>query len=104
MWLVTRFSWLFYVFGAYLAFAGVKMVFTDEDDDEDEQFDPDKSLIMRIVGRVIPIARDPHGARLTARENGKLHITKLGLALVVRLKEAYGTIEEDEINEMDAAD
>ena len=83
VWLVTRFSWLFYVFGAYLAFAGVKMVFTDEDDDEDEQFDPDKSLIMRIVGRVIPIARDPHGARLTARENGKLHITKLGLALVV---------------------
>jgi len=30
--------------------------------------------------------------------------TSLGLALVVRLKEAYGTIEEDEINEMDAAD
>jgi len=27
--------------------------------------------------------------------------TALGLALVVRIKESYGTIEEDEIHEMD---
>jgi multicomponent Na+:H+ antiporter subunit C len=27
--------------------------------------------------------------------------TALGLALIVRIKEAYGTVEEDELNQMD---
>lgn len=45
----------------------------------------------------------PHVLILTAIVVGVATIS-LGLALVVRLKEAYGTIEEDEINEMDAAD
>ncbi len=45
----------------------------------------------------------PHVLILTAIVVGVATVS-LGLALVVRLKEAYGTIEEDEINEMDAAD
>ncbi len=44
----------------------------------------------------------PHVLILTAIVVGVATVS-LGLALVVRLKEAYGTIEEDEINEMDAA-
>lgn len=45
----------------------------------------------------------PHVLILTAIVVGVATMA-LGLALVVRLKEAYGTIEEDEINDMDAAD
>jgi len=45
----------------------------------------------------------PHVLILTAIVVG-VATTSLGLALVVRLKEAYGTIEEDEINDRDAAD
>lgn len=44
----------------------------------------------------------PHVLILTAIVVGVATVS-LGLALVVRLKEAYGTIEEDEINEMDDA-
>lgn len=44
----------------------------------------------------------PHVLILTAIVVGVATVS-LGLALVVRIKEAYGTIEEDEINEMDAA-
>ncbi len=44
----------------------------------------------------------PHVLILTAIVVGVATVS-LGLALVVRLKEAYGTIEENEINEMDAA-
>lgn len=42
----------------------------------------------------------PHVLILTAIVVG-VATTALGLALVVRIKEAYGTIEEDEIHEMD---
>jgi len=42
----------------------------------------------------------PHVLILTAIVVG-VATTALGLALVVRIREAYGTIEEDEINEAD---
>ena len=42
----------------------------------------------------------PHVLILTAIVVG-VATTALGLALVIRIKEAYGTIEEDEIHEQD---
>ena len=42
----------------------------------------------------------PHVLILTAIVVG-VATTALGLALVVRIKESYGTIEEDEIHDMD---
>ena len=42
----------------------------------------------------------PHVLILTAVVVG-VATTTLGLALVIRIKEAYGTIEEDEIHEQD---
>jgi multicomponent Na+:H+ antiporter subunit C len=42
----------------------------------------------------------PHAMMLTAIVVG-VSTTALGLALVVRIKEAYGTIEEDEIHDQD---
>jgi multicomponent Na+:H+ antiporter subunit C len=43
----------------------------------------------------------PHVLMLTAIVVG-VATTALGLALVVRIREAYGTIEEDEIRELEA--
>ena len=45
----------------------------------------------------------PHVLMLTAIVVG-IATTALALALVVRIKEGYGTIEEDEIRELDAED
>jgi len=45
----------------------------------------------------------PHVLILTAIVVG-VAVTALGLALIVRIKEAYGTVEEDEILAMDARD
>ncbi len=45
----------------------------------------------------------PHVLILTAIVVG-ISTTALGLALVVRIKEAYGTIEEDDIHEIDEAE
>jgi multicomponent Na+:H+ antiporter subunit C len=43
----------------------------------------------------------PHVLMLTAIVVG-IATTALALALVVRIKEGYGTVEEDDINELDA--
>jgi len=63
----------------------------------------------KIEGATAPILMEgatlysnplPHVLILTAIVVG-IATTALGLALVVRIKESYGTIEEDEINEKD---
>ena len=65
--------------------------------------------LARVDGGTAPIANDafflysnplPHVLILTAIVVG-VAITAVGLALVVRINEAYGTIEEDEIHEQD---
>ena len=65
----------------------------------------------KITGGTAPILVDdpealysnplPHVLILTAIVVG-IATTSVGLALVVRIKEAYGTVEEDEINEIEA--
>ena len=64
----------------------------------------------KLIGGTAPIVADafevysnplPHVLILTAIVVGVATLA-LGLALVVRLREAYGTIEEDEIVEQDA--
>jgi multicomponent Na+:H+ antiporter subunit C len=66
----------------------------------------------KIVGGTAPIIAQgfttyanplPHVLILTAIVVGVATLA-LGLALVVRIREAYGSIEEDEILEKDAAD
>lgn len=61
-----------------------------------------------VEGGAAPIIRDgitvysnplPHVLILTAIVVG-VATTALGLALIVRIKEAYGTIEEDEISDL----
>jgi len=63
--------------------------------------------IGRIDGGTAPIVTDgatvyssplPHVLMLTAIVVG-VAVTAVGLALVVRIKEAYGTVEEDEIED-----
>lgn len=66
----------------------------------------------KVIGGQAPIAVDnavaysnplPHVLILTAIVVG-VATTAVGLALVVRIHEAYGSVEEDDINAMDLAD
>jgi multicomponent Na+:H+ antiporter subunit C len=68
----------------------------------------------KVAGGEAPILREgakssdysnplPHVLMLTAIVVG-IATTALGLSLVVRVKEAYGTIEEDEIDALDRED
>lgn len=76
-WLVSRFSWVFYLFGAYLAYTGIKL-FTEKGEDTD----PEGSIFMRLSRRFLPVARGDHGAQLVVREQGRWMVTRLGLVLL----------------------
>lgn len=77
--LATRFTWVFYVFGAYLAWQGVKLLRGEDDDDGDH----DKSLAIRALRRFVRIVDGDHGGKFTVRIDGRRALTTVAVCLVV---------------------
>jgi tellurite resistance protein TerC len=77
---IQRFSWVFFVFGAFLVYTAVKLVidYRNHDDDEDA---PDNPL-MRFVRKRLPSTDDFHGTKLTVKEQGKRLITPMLFVII----------------------
>ena len=78
VWLVNRFTWTFYIFGGFLVISGIRMLFAGDD----EAPEPEASWFFRAIRKIIPIAKEDHGSRLLAKENGKVVFTYLAVALL----------------------
>ena len=76
--LIHKFEWILYLFGAFLVFAGAKMVFSRK-----EIVRPEKNLAIRIVRRFFPVSHEFDGPRLFTRLNGRRALTPLALVLVL---------------------
>jgi tellurite resistance protein TerC len=77
--LINKFSWTTYLFGAFLLFTAIKMLFTKED----HEFDPKKSLVYRILGKLIPITTHADKEHFFLKKEGKTFATPLFVALIV---------------------
>jgi tellurite resistance protein TerC len=76
--LVYRFAWILYLFGAFLLFAGARMLFHGHAD-----FHPESNSLLRWARRIFPVAAETAGQRFFVTENGRRAVTSLFLALVV---------------------
>lgn len=77
--LFTRFHWLVYVFGAFLVFTGIKMLFESEEDIELSE-----TRVMRVLSRFLPMDISHRDTpELFTRQSGKLVATKYFVALFV---------------------
>jgi len=77
--LINKFAWTTYLFGAFLIFTAGKMLFQKDD----AEFEPKKSWIYRILGKIIPITHHTEGEHFFLKENGKNYATPLFVALIV---------------------
>jgi tellurite resistance protein TerC len=77
--LVTKFSWVLYIFGAFLVYTGYKM-FTASDN---EEFDPHESKIYRFMKRFLPLVPHDGEGRYMIRENGKPAYTTLFVVVIM---------------------
>ena len=77
--LINKFSWMTYLFGAFLIFTAFKMLFKGDEDD----FDPKESLVYRIIGKVIPITSHTEKEHFFTKINNINHATPLFVALLV---------------------
>ncbi|MDF7660124.1 TerC family protein [Erwiniaceae bacterium L1_54_6] len=78
-WLVTQFSWILYIFGAFLLFTGLKMALAKEDDDNAVG---DKPLV-RWLRKHLRMTESLEGEKFFTRKNGVLFATPLLLVLIM---------------------
>jgi len=77
--LVTRFVWVFYIFGAFLIYTAFRLVRHGEDDESDFK----ENAVIRWSRRVLPVSRHYDGPRLTTiREGGRRRFTPLLIVLI----------------------
>jgi tellurite resistance protein TerC len=74
---LMQYHWVVIVFGVFLVFTGIKMMFAPE-----KGVDPDKNLLIRLFRRLVPITTELHGQRFFVRTDGVLHATPLFVALL----------------------
>jgi len=60
--LIQRFTWIIYVFGAFLILTGVKMLFLKAD-----ETDPNRNVVVRLTRRLFPISERFHGSHFFVR-------------------------------------
>ncbi|ULE31522.1 TerC family protein [Mycobacterium sp. IDR2000157661] len=75
--LLNTFFWTAYLFGAFLIYTAYKMAFKHDDD-----LDPERNLLVRLVRRLVPTDPRYHGDRLFTVVNGKRVATLLFVVLV----------------------
>ncbi|GAA3172042.1 MULTISPECIES: TerC family protein [Streptomyces] len=84
--IVANFSWVFYLFGAFLIWTAWKLVKEAMADEEEEEFEENRFL--KTVGKRFPSTGAYHGTKLFVIENGRRLMTPM---LVVML--AIGTTD-----------
>lgn len=78
--LINQFSWILYVFGAFLIFTGIRMFFAK---DEDDKIDPENHKVVKFAGRFFKIHPRYEGKRFFFKIDGKRHLTPLFLVLLI---------------------
>ena len=76
--LIERFSWVLYVFGAFLVYTGWKM-FRHRDTDPD----PGRNPVLRLVRRLVPTTDEYHEQKFWVRRAGRWVATPLFTVLVM---------------------
>jgi tellurite resistance protein TerC len=75
---ITRFGWLFYVFGAFLVYTAWKLV--AHEDDEENEFT--ENAVLRLVRKVVPSSDTYVGARMTTKVDGRRLVTPMLIVMV----------------------
>ena len=76
--LLEQFHWIIYLFGAFLVFTGIRMLWNQE-----ENVEPDKNPVVRFFRRFMPVTKNFEEDKFFVRRAGKLWATPLFLILLV---------------------
>ena len=75
--LLQRFDWLMYIFGAFLVYTGLKMLFEKEANQH-----LDDSRLIKTLRKILPITDDYTEPHFIIKEDGRHYVTKFLVALI----------------------
>ncbi|HWO68318.1 MAG TPA: TerC family protein [Umezawaea sp.] len=76
---IAQFSWVFYIFGAFLIYTAYNLARTNHDEEED---DFKENTALRLVRKVFPVTDDYHDAKSFIKLNGKRFVTPMFIVIV----------------------
>src|SRR5512134_776259 len=76
--LITKFTWIVYLFGAFLILTGIKMVVKRE-----EEIHPERNPVVRWSKKLMPVTSDYREDKFFVRENGLRMATPLFVVLLL---------------------
>jgi tellurite resistance protein TerC len=76
--LIERFSWVLYVFGAFLVFAGLHMLFLKK-----VEMHPEENRISLFANKYLRVTKEYQGSKFFVRDGGKLFATPLFVVLLI---------------------
>lgn len=77
LWLIEKFAWTIYVFGAFLIFTGIKLAVR-----KNEEIHPERNPALRLARAVLPVTAEYREAHFFARVDGRLFATPMLLVLL----------------------
>jgi len=77
-WVVREFSWVLYIFGAFLVITGIRMLVMAE-----KQPDLEQNPVLKFARRHLRITNDYHGEKFTVVKDGVRYFTPLFLVLIL---------------------
>lgn len=76
--LITRFTWIIYIFGAFLILTGIKMIVKRE-----EEIHPERNPVVKWFKKLMPVTADYREDKFFVRENGIRMATPLFVVLLL---------------------
>jgi tellurite resistance protein TerC len=76
--LIAKFYWIIYLFGAFLVITGIRMGFG-----KDKKIEPERNPMLRLLRKFLPISDGYDDGKFFSRKNGKLLGSPLLVVLVV---------------------
>ncbi len=75
---INEFSWIFYLFGAFLVYTAIHLAKQGENDDEDFK----ENAVIRFAKKRLKATDEYNGVKLTVLKNGKRFVTPMAIVII----------------------
>ena len=78
--LIHKFDWVMYIFGAFLLYTGIKMLF---DKDESDDFNPNDNFFLKLFKKIFPVTDEPNVHNFFVKKDKRWYATTFFIVLLI---------------------
>jgi tellurite resistance protein TerC len=80
IWLASKFDWIFYIFGAYLAYQGFGLLRGEDEEEEEEALKNNRAI--RFLRKFVKVVDGDHGGHFVVKVDGRRALTTVAVCLI----------------------